>query len=254
MAFHPRDGSICFAQSYDNGLHASTNANLGASSTWSLISSLSGIWNGYPCPKTVSFMAISISGALWCVDYGGTGGGDVWSYSGGTSGTWTNHLSDGQSACLACDPNDGSHVVAAQSGASGGASGLNEYFGIGFGGWSRYKPLITDIPWIRGHIPYELGAVGLFFDRNTPGKLYANANQDFWNITFSGSITPRTTVTWTSQGVGIEELVANQIVVTSAGIRTASWDFRDFMPVTYAVRDNTRASGHVGDLRVLVDG
>ena len=61
---------------------------------------------------------------------------------------------------------------------------------------------------------------------------------DFWTTTLSGNVSTSTTPTWYSHGAGIEQLVANQIIVPPMANATpilASWDRAIFEPniVTY---------------------
>ena len=65
------------------------------------------------------------------------------------------------------------------------------------------------------------------------GKLYVNGDRSFWTATLSNNITTSTALTWTEQGVGIEQLVGNEIVVppvTNSTPLLASWDTAVFEP------------------------
>ena len=47
----------------------------------------------------------------------------------------------------------------------------------------------------------------------------------FWTTTVPQTITSTTPIVWTSQGIGIEQLVANEIIVPPGGDPVvASWD------------------------------
>ena len=82
---------------------------------------------------------------------------------------------------------------------------------------------------ISDDIPYQatlgVNATGLTFDPASPGVLYVNGNRSVWTTTLSGAITTSTVPSWTDQGIGLEQLVANEIIVAGNGQPlAASWD------------------------------
>src|SRR5262249_39892266 len=84
----------------------------------------------------------------------------------------------------------------------------------------------TDIPWLASTGPYmSLG--GAVFDPLVPNKLWVSDGVGVWNTTNlpTSNFQWNTPVTWHDQSVGIEQLVANQIVVPTGGHPVlASWD------------------------------
>jgi hypothetical protein len=224
VLFDPANVSTVIAQSYGNGIYESTNATSGASSTWTRINNASG-------PTTIFYATFSKTGdAFYCLD----AGNDLWQYA---NGTWTEMLTPNLAPytkvyAVAVDPKNSHHVIAEGYNGAHGDGLLNESTngGSSWGGWSC-KSVFS-----RGDIAWQavLGGVyanAIFFDQSVSNKLYVNGQNDFWNTTFMTGITSSTTITWNSQGDGIEQLVANQIIVPTSGHPlVASWDRAVFAP------------------------
>ena len=224
VVFDPANVSTVIAQSYGNGIYESTNATSGASSTWTRINNRSG-------PTTIFYATFSKTGdAFYCLDTGN----DLWQYA---NGTWTEMLTPNLAPytkvyAVAVDPKNSHHVIAEGYNGAHGDGLLNESTngGSSWGGWSG-KSVFS-----RGDIAWQavLGGVyanAIFFDQSVSNKLYVNGQNDFWNTTFMTGITSSTTITWNSQGDGIEQLVANQIIVPTSGHPlVASWDRAVFAP------------------------
>jgi hypothetical protein len=208
ILFDPGNTNNIFAASNGNGVYESTNG--GAS--WSKLSG---------GPSNVRLAAISSNGTYFAID----ASNNLWV---DTNGTWTEPLvSSGIGvAGVAVDPFNPSHVVVTQY-----SGQLNESFNSGnsWSGWSDNtwgKPNL-----VANDIPYQAvfgtDANGLAFDQVIPGKLYINGDRSFWTTTLSGNITTSTVPTWTDQGIGIEQLVANEILlspVANSRPLAASWD------------------------------
>ena len=216
ILFDPGNTSVIYAASYGNGVYQTTNGG----TSWSQINNGSG-------PTTVTYAAISSNGTdgmYFAID----DDQNLWVYA---NGTWTEPLSSVTG--VAVDPNNASHVIAS---GSGSYDNLNESDNTGstWGGWSATPTLVSnDIPWLPLLGAAGAAPVGLQFDRVVPDKLYANSDRSVWNATLSGSITAGSAVTWTDQGVGIEQLVANEIIVPPVASSTplvASWDTAVFNP------------------------
>ena len=223
ILFDPANTNIIFAASYGNGVYETTNGG----TSWSKISG---------GPSSVQLAAISSNGTYFAID----GSDNLWIDAGGT---WTEILSS--VAGVAVDPFNPNHVVVTQPDGQ-----LDESFNSG-ATWSGWSQRPTDV---ANDIPYQAvfgtNAQGLAFDPATPGVLYINGNRSFWTTTLSGNVTTSTVPTWTDQGIGIEQLVANEIIVPPVPNSTplvASWDTAVIAPneSTYASTFGPVQSGSV---------
>ncbi|OIQ75463.1 xyloglucanase precursor [mine drainage metagenome] len=92
-------------------------------------------------------------------------------------------------------------------------------------------------------MPWGPGPSGLAFNPANPNQLFTNGNQTVSTTTLSGNVTSSTIPNWTDQGVGLEELVANQILVAPVAGSVpllASWDTAVFRTngTNYATTSN----------------
>ena len=147
---------------------------------------------------------------------------------------------------MAVDPFNPNHVVVTQSDGQ-----LDESFNSGssWSGWSQQPTDCRERYSLSGHF-WHRNADGLAFDPATPGVLYINGDRSFWTTTLSGNITTSTVPTWTDQGIGIEQLCANEIIVAPVANSTplvASWDTAVIAPngSTYASTFGPVANGAV---------
>ena len=145
---------------------------------------------------------------------------------------------------VAVDPFNPNHVVVTQSDGQ-----LDESFNSGatWGGWSK-RPTTSRTYSLSGRFWHH--AEGSAFDPASPGVLYINGNRSVWTTTLSGKITTGTVPTWTDQGIGIEQLVANEIIVPPVPNSTplvASWDTAVIAPngSTYASTFGPVQNGNV---------
>ena len=200
-----------FAESNGNGVYLSTNG--GAS--WNLLTG---------GPTTVVNAVVSSTGAYFATD-----GQNLWRYS---SGAWT-QLSTGMSGAgiqaVAVNPNNANEVVAVSP---AGYLSVSYDGGATWSGvdWSSNGVSSTDIPWLQAGNRAASGNFlcvgGVAFNPLVPNQIIASAGTGVWNATVpTTGLSWNTPVTWNDQSLGIEQLVANQIIVPTGGHPVlASWD------------------------------
>lgn len=214
-----------YVPSFGQGVWRSTDAG----GTWIKIS---GATQGGP--TEVWTAQLGADGVYWCTDHK-----DIWKYY---AGTWTKLLPNGKSygaKTIVTDPNRSGRVIL--SGPSGGKAGL-ETLDNGLtwvGGWQwNYPPpgqkqIATDIPWLA-HSDTTYMTIGDMKIDPTDGLVYFAEGIGVWKADWPKS---HVTFDWISQSLGIEELVANDIIAPPGGERiTASWDrpfFRSDDPVKF---------------------
>ena len=202
---------------WGNHIYASFNAG----SSWASLSSgpSSGTWSMSVCP----------SGNLWAVsssvDYAG-GNYNLWKYSGGSGGTWTQMTDtamgtlNSAAQAVACDPNNSSHVVVTDVDgnpnwtSNAGTSWSGNYQG-------SQSQTATDVPWLawlsaHGAADGQLSPGTIFFDNATANKLWMTSGFGVWyaaNMSTSLGAPGTGTVAWTSFTAGTE--VQDAIGVTS---------------------------------------
>lgn len=207
ILFDPANTSVIYAASYGKGIYQTTNGG----TSWSQINSGSG-------PTSVMRAAISPSGTngtYYAIDQSN----NLWAYN----GTWTEVLpaNPGQGIniqAVTVDPFNSNHVVATLYNGN-----LDESFDDGgsWSGWSKSPNYVVN------GLPWQTDSYDINFDQVISDKLYINGDRSFWTTTLSGNITTNTTPTWAEQGLGIEQLVANEIIVPPVASSTpllASWD------------------------------
>jgi hypothetical protein len=213
ITFDPTSGTtsgmtnIIYAGSYGNGVYISSNA--GAS--WARLSG---------GPTTVVNSAMSSTGIYYATD-----GTSLWSYK---SGAWTQLINNGGNGlqAVAVNPSNANAIAIITPGGN-----LNVSYNAGQT-WSGINWGNTvsspDIPWIA-HGNSENGAssyldIGnMIFSSTNPNELIASAGTGVWNTPMPSATA--STVPWTDQSAGIEQLVANQILVPPGGQPVlASWD------------------------------
>ena len=215
-----------YVYSYGNGVYEYNGSG------WSRLTSGTG-------PTGIQFAAIDYNtGYYYAVD---NNGNNLWMWNGTT---WTEVLAAGggnpnikKVFAVAVDPNTSGHVIAVSA-----SGNLNESFNSGssWSGWATagsgpngvtLSPT-GDIPWQTNVLTGGTYTNWAFFDRSTAKKIYVNGANNFYVSTpWSGNISASTNVTWNSQGRGIEQLVANEIIVPTTGVPlAASWDRVVFLP------------------------
>jgi hypothetical protein len=211
IAFDPTSGvtrgatNVIYASSYGSGVYKSSNG--GAS--WTATSG---------SPSSVQFATVSRTGAYYAIGNNNTA---LWRYQ---NNTWTQPIQDSSQGIqtVAVDPFNTSHLVICTQGGNLRAS-LNG--GATWSDWNwTHQASATDIPWLSTTEAYK-SIGGMQFDPLLPGKLWASAGVGVWNTNVPQIIEWNTPIVWNSQNVGIEQLVANDIVVALGGKPVlASWD------------------------------
>ena len=197
-----------FAASYGNGVYESINAG----TSWALLSG---------GPTEVISAAVSSTGVYYATnDNGDTS--SLWSFAGGQ---WTELLSDysGDVKTVAVDPSNPSEIVV-QSG--GGNIDVSYNAGETWSGFNDTTELsAADVPWLADTSTF-MSTGGAVFNPLEPNELISSAGVGVWTTDISTddfNIVPP--VVWTSQSIGIEQLVANEIIVPPGGDPVlASWD------------------------------
>ncbi len=204
-----------FAASYGNGVYESTNAGV----SWSAIGG----------PSNVESAAVSSTGVYYVVRQRDL----LWSFQ---NGAWAQLLSDTNGIqSVAVDPFNPNEIVAQTP---AGYLNISYNGGATWSGDSYYSQLnSTDVPWLAG--ADGTGSVKFMsiaateFDQLVPNKLWSTDGVGVWNTTLpTSNFQWDTVVTWNDQSAGIEQLVANEVIVPPGGDPVvASWD-RAFFELT----------------------
>ncbi|WP_426424846.1 VPS10 domain-containing protein [Bradyrhizobium genosp. A] len=200
-----------FAESNGNGVYLSTNG--GAS--WKLLTG---------GPTTVVNAAVSPTGAYFATD-----GQNLWRYSGGAWTQSSTGMGGAGIQAVAVNPNNANEIVAVSPAGylSVSYDGGTSWSGVD---WSSNGVSSTDIPWLQAGNTATSGNFlcvgGVVFNPLVPNQIIASAGTGVWNATVpTTGLNWNTSVTWNDQSLGIEQLVANQIIVPTGGHPVlASWD------------------------------
>ncbi|MET4389894.1 hypothetical protein ABIB73_005668, partial [Bradyrhizobium sp. F1.4.3] len=198
-----------FAESNGNGVYESIDGG----ATWKLLSG---------GPTTVANAVVASNGDYYAVD-----GNDLWRFR---SGVWSKLpiASSAGAVAVAINPlNQNEIVVVSPAG----------YLDVSYDGgatwtgtlWNTNGVVSTDIPWLQAGNSAASGNFltigGVAFNPLVPNQLIAAAGTGFWNANIPTSMAGWPSVTWYDQSAGIEQLVANQILVPPGGKPIlASWD------------------------------
>ena len=205
-----------FASSYGNGVYESTNGG----STWTYLS-------GGPSPSGVQFATVGPNGAYYAI---GTGGQNLWRYY---NGVWTELVTGGGLEAVVINPINTNEIVAVyQSG----------YISVSYNNGASWSGIdwsvavkSTDIPWEAAANTSSSGMYltvgGAAFSQSNPNELILSTGTGSFDV-----IVPTTsltgTLTYNDMSAGIENLVANEILVAPGGSPIlASWD-RPFIKIT----------------------
>lgn len=223
ILFYPGGGQVggvtqvIYASSNSHGVYKTTNGG----TTWTLTTG---------GPTSVQYAAISTGGIYYAV----TGGAGIWSYNGTT---WT-QLNTATGYQIAINPFNQNELVVTDD---AGKVNISYDAGSTWSGPNTNSSLSTpQIPWLLdansfNGVPspyFYLTTGGLAFSPVTNGQLILSAGTGTWNMTVPAGVTSSTALTWTDFSVGIENLVANAILVPPGGVPIlASWD-RPFFKIT----------------------
>ncbi len=227
ILFYPGGGQVggvtqtIYASSSSNGVYRSTDGG----ATWSALAG---------GPVDVGYAAISTSGTYYAI---GDSYANIWSYKGSA---WTKLIAGSAYTYqgIAINPFNQNELVATNE---AGQVDISYDAGSTWTGLNGATSLSTsDIPWLKaanlfaGTGPsFYLSAGGLAFSPTINGLLIQSAGTGVWSMTVPTSgATSSTALTWTDMSVGIENVVANAILVPPGGVPIlASWD-RPFFKIT----------------------
>jgi hypothetical protein len=218
-----------FAASYGNGVYESTNA--GAS------------WSAIGGPNDVTCAAVSSTGVYYAA---GTGN-SLWSFQ---NSTWSKLHTVGEGIqTVAVNPFKPQEIILQTP---GGNLDVSYDGGLVWSGVNRSNQLkSTDIPWLASSGLY-MSVGGTLFDQSVPNKIWASSGVGVWSTNLpSENFRWTTPVIWNDQSVGIEQLVANQVIAPPGGKPVlASWDRPFFyvdnpavFPSTYGPVEGSFAAG-----------
>jgi hypothetical protein len=211
ITFDPTSGvtagktNVIYASSFGHGVFESTNGG----TSWRALSG---------GPGDVESATVSSSGVYYAIGNNNT---TLWRY---TNGAWTLLNTDTVNGfhTVTVDPFNPAHIIIASMGGS-----LNESLDAGAtwsgSNWGNQFSS-TDVPWLANAAGY-MAIGGMLFDQLVPNKLVASDGIGVWTTVLPQALAWNTPVVWNSQSVGIEQLVANEIVVAPGGKPVlASWD------------------------------
>ena len=225
IAFDPSSGTTSgrtntvYAGAAGNGVWRTTDAG----ATWAKLSG---------SPNSIAHAVVASDGVFYAT---GTGVGAVWRLQ---AGVWTNVRPDGGQYwhSVMVDPSNPARIVA---GTDGGSLSQSQNRGTSWGGvlWTMSRQA-TDIPWLAWTKEDYMSNGDMRFDPTTPNKLWFAQGIGVWTTTIA---TTQSSVVWTSQSAGIEQLVANAIAAPPGGKPVvASWD----RPLFYSANPDAFPAQH----------
>ncbi|WP_426614776.1 beta strand repeat-containing protein [Bradyrhizobium sp. McL0616] len=218
-----------FAASSGNGVYESTNGG----TTWTKLSG---------GPSNVSYAAVSSTGAYYAANDDGTTS-SLWRYG---NGSWTQLLStySGDIHSVAVNPSNASEIVVQ---GWDGSINISYNGGTTWSGFNQSRTLnATDIPWLANSGSW-MTIGGTVFNPLIPNQLISSAGVGVWTTTLpTSNFSTSAPVVWNSQSIGINQLVAVEIIVPPGGKPVAaSWD-RPFFYVNSLTQYTSTYSPNTG--------
>lgn len=195
--------------SYGNGIYHTSNG----ASTWTHINSSTG-------PTTApTWSWDQHAGNFYCTD----SSGDVWGY-GVSSGLWTEAYSGGGVTDVACDPNTANHIVISDGGGHLAESTATTPSFSTFSTLPAGQPVVTgDV--LSLSIFNGINVQRLAFNPTSASTVYGTSNRGVYTTNWTSALSSSYNLGWQAQSRGIEQLVANCVVVpTSAQPYLGVWD------------------------------
>lgn len=205
---------IVYASSHGNGVYRSSDGG-------STFTKISGSGTGTTALTDHVGAKIDQNGVYWHV--AATGSQTLWKYA---SSTWSNINTGGQGGRtfnIAIDLNNANNIYAAIDGGNlqistdGGANWTGPNFG------TQTRVGTGDITWLGNTNEVYMSNGNMVWNKAN-GRLYFSEGIGVW---YASSLVLNTT--WQAQSVGIEQLVANQVIVSPNGRPVvAAWDRPSF--------------------------
>lgn len=214
IAFDPASGTlagrtkIIYASSYGNGVFISSDAG----QTWS--AQVGG-------PKNIGHGKIAADGTYFATGDDHTA---VWRYA---AGQWKNITPEAQNwDTVVLDPDHAERLLAIREGGFIDISrDQGEHWDGIIWGQGHNVRIAKDIPWLAWTKGEYMAGGDLLFDPVVKGRLWFAEGLGVWYSDFDFSHVWNVPVEFTSQSLGIEQLVANEIVAPPGGRPlVASWD------------------------------
>lgn len=173
-------------------------------------------WKAIGGPADISHAVIGADGTYYASGKTDTA---LWKY---TNGSWTKPIASDVHA-IAIDPFDPKHIIVTND-----AGYIRESKDAGTTwsemNWTKALDSASDVPWLQNSGNY-MSSGGLVFDPLVQGKLWQSAGVGVWEMQVPSDLQWNTPVTWHSQSMGIEQLVANDILAPAGDSPIfASWD------------------------------
>jgi hypothetical protein len=211
IVFDPSSGTTkdrtntIYVPSFGQGVWRSTDAG----ATWTQIAGIT-----LDGPTKVWTAQIGADGIYWCSDHI-----DVWKFD---SGTWTK-VKHYNATAVVSDPKMAGRVILSAQGGKGLETLDNGVTWIGDWQWTSdgLHQIATDIPWLANSDTKWMTIGDMKIDP-TDGLVYFAEGIGVWKADWPKTFVP---FNWISQSLGIEELVANDVIAPPGGKPiTASWD------------------------------
>lgn len=196
--------SVVYVSVSGHGLYKSTDGGV----------SYSSVTGGPGTTATLQELQISSNGTVFVVDFSNN---KLWRLVGST---WTDITPTGGSInCVSINPSDPNNVIAWTFGNGGYETSTATSGTVGGGMWGTRNSLLsitaTDVPWLATLTGFG-GMLCPVWDQTTSTKIWCSAQQGVLVATYPLAVSP-SSVTFTSVSSGIEEIVANDIVVPPGG-------------------------------------